>query len=181
LSFSGTVIEAPGDCSPSRSVVSKMMMRSLAGAASLKEGAAKLLDGFAADGVATVLDGFAAAALATVLDGFAAAALATVLDGLVDIDRFLSGGRWTLRCSRCPPEHARLARGSGAAKSKLRRKEARQRPHGARSRDAALVDRDPDGPPTAVHACLYACAKALAQAIEDQQRRFVKPVAETAL
>ena len=28
LSFSGTVIEAPGDCSPSRKVVSKMMMRS---------------------------------------------------------------------------------------------------------------------------------------------------------
>ena len=29
FSFSATVIEAPGDCSPSRSVVSKMMMRSL--------------------------------------------------------------------------------------------------------------------------------------------------------
>ena len=31
LTFSATVIEAPGDCSPSRRVVSKMMMRSSAG------------------------------------------------------------------------------------------------------------------------------------------------------
>jgi hypothetical protein len=60
------------------------------------------------------------------------------------------------------PEHARTGCGSGAAKSKLRRKEAGQRTHGTRSRGAAAADQDADSLAGRVHARLGAAEGAYA-------------------
>ena len=112
FSFSGTVIEAPGDCSPSRSVVSKMMMRSSSAARGAADGAA------------------------------------TVLGGLADMDRFLSGGGWTLRCSRCPLN----TRARAAAQGQLSRSSAERRLGAARRWPHAAIPRSPG----ALEACLAA-------------------------
>src|SRR5690606_13504350 len=146
-SFSATVIEAPGDCSPSRRVVSKMMIR----LGSSKRGAA--------DGPPAVL--------------------ATGLVAWLDMDRFLSGKGWTLRCSRWSPEHARTGDGSGAAKSKLRRKEVG--PGAQHPRDRAAAGSGRGLPRRLVHVRLERCRRdrrgPRARKIQDQARRFVKAFA----
>jgi hypothetical protein len=113
---------------------------------------------------------------------FPADGAATVLDGLADMDRFLSGGWWMLRRSRCPPEHARSGRGSGAAKSKLRQKEAWGGLQGTRRRGPTAAEGQ-GLPKGRVHARLETSQKganALRARIQDQRPAFVKPVAHRA-